>query len=300
MKIEVKGYTPEYKDGFLECLKNNYSWMAEESNDALYEWTKPFMEYDWKERLPEEVRPYQHGMIFLSDDKVVGFLGFIYSKRHWNGHEYIYQNGTTWAINEGYRIYLFKASKKADALADVLGDFTPVKAVEETLTKVFKYQYIDHFVYRFYPVPCFHESLMYREIVNDKDLDDPVLRTEFYDHKPYGVRCIRVSDGHEESYLFFRINQRIRKHRKIFRKRRSILKILKLTNPDFFCKHYREIVWHLQKGEHPYVQLEPRFIAPHRIQGFGIKEKKVVRLGLDKTGFEVPVDLLYSEEAILP
>lgn len=75
MKIEVKGYTPEYKDGFLECLKNNYSWMAEESNDALYEWTKPFMEYDWKERLPEEVRPYQHGMIFYQMIKLLDFLG---------------------------------------------------------------------------------------------------------------------------------------------------------------------------------------------------------------------------------
>ncbi len=300
MKIEIKGYTEQYKNGFLQCLKNNYPWMAEVTDEELYEWTKPFMEYDWKEDLPAEIKPYQHGMVFLDGQQVVGFLGFIYAKRHWQGHEYIYQNGTTWAVNEGYRIYLFKALKQADSLADVLGDFTPVKAVEETLTKVFKYKYIDHKVYRFYPVPRFHEKLTYQMIQDEKDLPDEILRTEFHDHQPYGVKCLKVSDGQQDSFIFFRINHRVRRHRKIFRKRRSVLKILKLTNPDLFCRNYREIVWHLQKGEHPYVQIEPRFLAPHKLSGLGIKEKKAVRLGLDKTGWDIPIDLLYSEEAILP
>lgn len=300
MKVEIKGYTDRYKQGFLQCLKNNYPWMAEVSDDELYEWTKPFMEYDWQEALPAEIKQYQHGIVFLDGQQVVGFLGFIYAKRHWKGHEYVYQNGTTWAVNEGYRIYLFKALKQADALADVLGDFTPVKAVEETLTKVFKYKYIDHKVYRFYPVPCFHEKLTYQMILDEKDLTDEILRMEFHDHQPYGVKCLKISDGQQDSFIFFRVNHRIRKHRRVFRKRRSILKILKLTNPDLFCNHYREIVWHLQKGEHPYVQIEPRFLLPHKLTGFGIKEKKVVRLGLDKTGWDVPIDLLYSEEAILP
>lgn len=301
MKLEIKGYTDQYKQGVLKCLKNNYSWMAEISDEQLYEWAKPFMEYDWKDRLPDAIRPYQHGIIFLDGQQVVGFLGFIYARRQWNGHEYVYQNGTTWAVNEGYRIYLFKALKKADALADVLGDFTPIRAVEETLTKIFKYTYIDRSVYRFYPIPYLHrESLIYKMIENKDEITDEILRTEYEDHQPYGVKCLKISDGNRDSYIFFRVNQRIRRHRKIFRRRRSILKILKLTNPDLFCSHYREIVWHLQKGEHPYVQVEPRFIAPHNLNGFGIKKKKVVRLGLDKTEWNIPVDLLYSEEALLP
>ncbi|PWL44940.1 MAG: hypothetical protein DBY44_07040 [Veillonellaceae bacterium] len=301
MKIEIKGYTDQYKQGVLQCLKNNYSWMARVSDEALYKWAEPFMAYEWKEELPEAVKPYQHGIVFLDGQQVVGFLGFIYARRHWNGHEYIYQNGTTWAVNRGYRIYLFKALKKADAVADVLGDFTPVKAVEETLTKVFKYKYIDRSVYRFYPVPRFsRESLTYQMIENGNALPDEILRTEYEDHKPYGVKCLRVSDGHSDSFIFFRVNHRVRKNRKIFRKRRSILKILKLTNPDLFCSHYIEIVWHMQKKGHPYVQLEPRFIAPHRLEGFGIKRKKVVRLGLNKTDEDITVDLLYSEEALLP
>ena len=102
MKVEIKGYTDRYKQGFLQCLKNNYPWMAEVSDDELYEWTKPFMEYDWQEALPAEIKQYQHGIVFLDGQRVVGFLGFIYAKRHWKGHEYIYQNGTTWAVNEGY------------------------------------------------------------------------------------------------------------------------------------------------------------------------------------------------------
>lgn len=137
-------------------------------------------------------------------------------------------------------------------------------------------------------------------IQDEKDLSDEILRTEFHDHQPYGVKCLKVSDGQQDSFIFFRINHRVRRNRKIFRKRRSVLKILKLTNPDLFCRYYREIVWYLQKGEHPYVQIEPRFIAPHKLSGFGIKEKKVVRLGLDKTDLDIPIDLLYSEEAILP
>ena len=300
MKVEIKGYTPEYKEGVLKCLKDNYPWMAKVSDDALYDWAKPFLEYKWQEDLPEDVKTFQHGMLFISSNKVVGFLGFIFARRQWQGHDYIYQNGTTWAVDKGYRIYLFRALKQADALADVLGDFTPVKAVEETLVKVFKYRYIDHYVYQFDPFPCFHETLDYEQIESADELSDPVLKVEFQDHSPYGVRCLRIGNGQEESYILFRVNKRIRKNRKIFRKRRSVLKILKLTNPDFFCDHYREIVWHLQKGEHPHVMLEARFIAPRRIHGFRIKEKKVVRLGLDKTGLGVPIDSLYSEEAILP
>lgn len=53
MKLEIKGYADQYKQGVLKCLKNNYSWMAEISDEQLYEWAKPFMEYDWKDRLSE-------------------------------------------------------------------------------------------------------------------------------------------------------------------------------------------------------------------------------------------------------
>lgn len=299
MKIEIKGYSDQYRQGVLACLKNNYPWMAEMSDEELYRWAKPFMGYDWNEELPDAVRKFQHGIVFLAGQQVVGYLGFIYAKRHWQGHEYIYQNGTTWAVNEGYRIYLFKALKQANSLAEVLGDFSPIKSVEETLTKVFKFKYIDHKVYRFYPIPCFHEELNYRMVQDEKDIADEVLRTEFHDHYPYGVRCLRISDGKNEGYIFYRVKQRIWKKRRIFRKRRSVLIVLKMTNPDLFCAHYREVVWHLQKGEHPYVEIEPRFIAPHSLQGFGIKEKTVARLGLNKTEWNIPIDLLYSEEAIM-
>lgn len=299
MKIEIKGYSDQYRQGVLACLKNNYPWMAEMSDEELYRWAKPFMGYDWKEELPDAVRKFQHGIVFLAGQQVVGYLGFIYAKRHWQGHEYIYQNGTTWAVNEGYRIYLFKALKQANNLAEVLGDFSPIKSVEETLTKVFKFKYIDHKVYRFYPIPCFHEELNYRMVQDEKDIADEVLRTEFHDHYPYGVRCLRISDGKNEGYIFYRVKQRIWKKRRIFRKRRSVLIVLKMTNPDLFCAHYREVVWHLQNGEHPYVEIEPRFIAPHSLQGFGIKEKTVARLGLNKTEWNIPIDLLYSEEAIM-
>lgn len=300
MKVEIKGYNEQYRQGVLACLKNNYPWMAEMSDEELYHWAMPFMEYEWKEELPDEIKEFQHGIVFLAGQQVVGYLGFIYAKRHWQGYEYIYQNGTTWAVNEGYRIYLFKALKQANGLADVLGDFSPIKSVEETLTKVFKFKYIDRKVYRFYPVPCFREKLTYQVIRDENDLADEVLKTEFHDHHPYGVCCLRISDGKKEGFIFYRVKHRLWKKRKIFRKRRSILIVLKLTNPDLFYDHYREIVWHLQEGEHPYVEIDPRFIGSHSLHGFGIKGKTVVRLGLDKTGRDIPIDLLCSEEAIMP
>ena len=299
MKIKIQGYSSAYKEGVLTCLKTNYAWMADESDEGLYQWCKPFLEHEWREELPSSIKPYQHGFIFLDDDRVVGYLGFIFAKRRCKGHTYISQSGTTWAINNGYRIYMFKALKEAFNLADVLLDFTPRKSVEESLTKVFKFTYIDMSIYRFYPIPCLHNTLIYKDM-QEADFEDNDLRNEYLDHEPYGVKCLNVSDGQESTYIFYRINHRIRKNRRFFKHRRSILKVLKLTNPNFFCKNYKEIVWHLQEKEHPYVQIEPRFIEPYTIQGFGVKKKRVVRLGLDKTDFHAPTDLLYSEEAILP
>ncbi len=71
---------------------------------------------------------------------------------------------------------------------------------------------------------------------------------------------------------------------------------------SIFCRQYREIVWHLPKEGHPYVQLEPRSLlrTGWRDLESRIKRKKVVRLGLNKTDEAIPVDLLYSEEALLP
>ena len=75
MKVEIKGYNEQYRQGVLACLKNNYPWMAEMSDEELYHWAMPFMEYEWKEELPDEIKEFQHGIVFLAGQQVVLYLG---------------------------------------------------------------------------------------------------------------------------------------------------------------------------------------------------------------------------------
>ena len=47
MGIEIVGYCEKYKKGVLDCFKRHYQWMSTVSDKELEEWTRPFLNYQW-------------------------------------------------------------------------------------------------------------------------------------------------------------------------------------------------------------------------------------------------------------
>lgn len=297
MKIQMVGYTDQYKEGVLHCLKRNYKNMENMTDEALYDWAKPFLTYEWELQLPEKCQEFKHGVVLLDGDKVVGYLGFIFSQRNYKGEKYIYQNGTTWAIDDGYRIYMFSILKKIYKMADVLADITPNPPSVVTLTKLFKFKQADEKFYKFYPVPLVGGVLHLRPVESYLDIEDFECAISFKDMCRYGVKCIEIiqPDTNKPFYIFYRCTPR--KFKKVFTLK--WITILSASDWEALAKYAHEIIWYLQKHEKGFVECDGRFISEENLKGCKYVTRKCIRLVKGMPDEDFKLDLLYTELAML-
>lgn len=297
MKVQIVPYEEKYKSGVLACFKRNYQGMQRRTDAELYQWAKPMFTYHWQDDLSSEEVPYKYGVVLLAGEEVVGYLGFIYSKRlGTNGKKLIYTSGTTWAIDEGYRIYLFKAIKRALAPVAVAADFTAIAPVQATLTKVFKFQSLDQNIYEFFPFPSLSHTVKVTSIFKETEIKDLQARTAFRDHQPYPVYCAEARKGDKSSYIFYKVKKRVKT--KLFGHQRCVI-VLGISDRDFFSRHAHEIIWQLQKKEKAHLRCDSRFFQKNLFYYHGFVKHHWSRLFLNKTDLPVFVDYLYSEVAML-
>lgn len=299
MSVKIDNYNDAvHRNGVLACLKRNYTWMNKVTDGQLYEWAKPFLSYSWKHADLGENIPCMHGQVILNNDEVVGYLGYIYSKKVINGKSLRYMTSTTWAIDEGYRIYLFKAFKLALRDADISADFTARKSVEEMLIKVFKFRYSNKTLCKFFPVPYIKKSSIILEKINCADeIADVIVRHEYEDHDKYNIKCVKINcrSDKKEFYILYKITKRETK---------NIIKlpwieILKVSDISLFSEYTHEIIWKLQFTESALLQCDRSFFSEKQIIHPLYKNSKVKRLFLNKTMDEFIPDFLYSEVAML-
>lgn len=314
MGISIEGYRPEYCAGVIACLQRNYDWMSKADSVEVEHWMHPTISYQWRDDVLLARYPYKYGIVLLSDDTVVGFFGCMYSRRYDDGEPYIYLTGTNWCIDEKYRMYLVPILKKMYATADVVGEFTPRKSVEEVLVNIFKFQYINREKLRFSPIPFLgHHELEFKEF-SSEDFSDPILQGEFLDNMPYGVKCVEFRQEEEYGYVFYQV---MKYHGKW-------IQVVKTVNGTLFARHAHEIVWRIQQKECFHdssdlteniceivrrardsiwmnLEAEKCFFSDEKIQHPMYDSTPVVRLALNKRKNEIQpsMDFLYSEMVML-
>lgn len=303
MSIEIVNYTPKYQKGVIACLKRNYPWMSTQSDEFISKWISPILSYHWKNDSLSTFPPNNYGVIILANGNVVGFLGFIYSARKWDKIPYRYANASTWAIDDGYRIYMFKAMKIAMKNMDVISDFTACKAVESSMLNVFKFKYLDQKIFKFFPFLYIGRSHITLQPINTtNDIDDSIIEMEFQDHQQYGIKCVKFSrntSNISNTYIFYKYEI---KH-KPYRGTRKTITVLKISDSNFASTFAFEWIWkllHYEKATS--IEIDSRFFDQHKIKyPFYYKIKPTNRLILTHANIaKSNIDFLYSEVSMLP
>lgn len=294
--IKIEGYSDKYRDGVLACLKRHYRGMAKMDDLVLYKWLSPIIQYSWQNDISIKDCPFKYGAILLDDETVVGFLGLIYSYQEQQGNRYVYLTSTTWAVDEDYRIYLFKIIKKVYSYADVISDFSPITSIKEVLIKIFKFKYLDKSTLIFLPIPYLTFSKIKCIFIYNKNaFYDEKNKMIYENHKKYGVKCIEIKYRNENSCIFYTVAHKEKKGIKF-----NWIHILYVENSNLFAKNAHEIIWRLQKKEHAFLNCDKRFFGNNNICYPKYWTKSADRLYLNKMmKNEIKVDLLYSEYAML-
>ena len=292
--MEFVGYKPEYREDVISCLKRNFRNLSDKTDEYICEWIKPMTEYKWEDDIPDSLLPYKHGMVLIDGERVVGYCGMIYSYLYIDGKKYIYANPTTWAIDSKYRIYVLKATKEILKTADIFSDFSAIGSMEEMNRKTFKYEYLDTKIYKFLPIPKIGNALRKSRVVDENMIEDSVYRLIYKDHYKYDVKCCVFQEGERNCYVFYRkIRQKIKIIQNI-----PYVQILGVSDSKVFSANLKEIVWHLQKTNFAFLEMDSRFVddqlknyKPHKIS----PAHRQIRA---PDGVSVNLSNLYSEMAI--
>lgn len=293
--MDIVAYKDIFKDGIIDCLKRNYDNMKDLDNSTIASWAEPMFSYDWQNHISEEEFPYKYGMVFLDNDKVVGYLGMIYSKQIQNGTKYSYLSPTTWAVDDKYRIQIVKAIGIMNKTADVIGDFSPRQSVEETLVKLFKYKYIDEKQYAFCPVPCLNTNKISIIDINDSSLiKDEDIKLKYIDHSKYNVKCICIQEKDNRSYIFYKVSKQ-----KISFLNTSWIDILSVSNKELFTRNIKYINFKLQRKEKAFLKADSRFFITDLFKHPAYFNFVVKRISYSNIDTNIDIDMLYSEIPML-
>lgn len=296
MGVTVRPYRTEDETGVVALLKRSYAGLAQKTDSEVSTWGTPIFSPTWGEQVDARIFPYKYGAVILNNDEVVGYLGCISAIRHIQENSYISTSGTTWAIDDGYRIYMFKAMKLVFEDADLIIDLTPIPSVEAALRDIMKFNIISSVMYRYYPMPRFFGKTNISVVNDERYIYDPVVRQEYNDHKIYSVICLAISTGMENSYLFFSVRNRYIKGIIPI----SIARVLKTTNKYYDWLTWKDIVWFIQQKYALIVECDAHFleiIPPEVPYITRIETKRYVKQNCE---YDINIDYLYTEYAVLP
>lgn len=297
MKVTIKPYTNLEHDEVIKCLQRNFDWMKTRSIKELDYWMNPLWNYNWKNSNLDSA--YKYGAVVLNEkNEVVGYLGFIFTLRYSKNKSYKYLSSSYWAIDEGYRFYLFQILKKIFNEVDVVGDFTPIPSVEKVLKTIFKFNTVSTVLYQFLPIPYVLKKHVILSKCGENDLST-FEKCEFQDHEQYNVKSIKVIDIYKNMsmIIFYKVfNARIKERLPV-----RCIQILKIIGANLLVLYTHEIVWKMQKLEKALLQCDSIFFNGQECIYPFKRIKTVPRQFLNKKNKELDIqpDFLYSELAML-
>lgn len=299
MKIEE--YKDEYLLGVVGCLKRNFQWMGERSDEDIIKWMDPIINYKWgPDHDPGEKR-YSRGVVLLDDNgNVVGFSGVVSSKQTIDGKECLYGNMTTTAVDQKYRFCMGAMFRFFDKSYDydLLSGYTAREEVRDILTRFFQYETIDTLGYLFLPIPMIKNKNVKIRITDDSsEIMDTDLRAIYEDHEKYNVKCAVISADGKVCHLFYRI---VKKEKKGIKCRCT--RVLYTSDPVLCGKYAKDIIWFLEKKERAIFDADSRFFGGEKIN-YPMPYVKRNRVKLEErlngTASFFPYGLFYSELGIL-
>lgn len=308
-------YEEKYHHGVIECLRRNFGWMGETTEDEVSGWAFPILSYKWSAEtdVTDDEYKYRHGAVLLDAERVVGYFGMIFARRGDGSSSYLWGSPTTWVIDEDYRFHFF------DIVGKILDDsvrwieLTPRQSVAESLKVLYGFHQFGYKQFRLIPIPVERNDYEVNLVEDSSEIRNKIIRREFFDHSALsGIRLIRIicKQTNEESFVFY----------KVFDEDSTRIRILKITDPVVFAKGCSEIIWKIYKSEfYPdlggsdslvkimdglynreklCVECDDFLLKGHALIHPLIKEKDVTRLCRPMNA-DSDIDLLYTESALL-
>ncbi len=298
--VRFDEYRKEYHDGVVSCVMRNFEEMRFFSKTEISRWMEPMFGYPWENRLPEYVH-YKHGIVMLSEDEIVGYTGCFFSSREIGDRNYIVCKVTTTAIDERFRLCLFKMLEEIMRSADVVITYTPIDTLRKILEERYHFSYFDRENEKFYPVPCMKRYLAFRFIMDANEIDDDSIRQVFQDHVAYGIKCMEAQKQGRSCFVFYR---RIWKKMHLIGRDRYLIpfvQVLEVTDRELFGENARAMIWTIQKREKAFLETDSRFLGNRASISGGFRRYKTWRMFWSKDeSFDAEKEsALYSELSIL-
>ena len=281
--MRIVPYVDEYKDGVLACLKRNMKWMNKLDNKQLYKWLSPIINYPWINQIDLKKYPYKHGIVLLDNaENVKGFSAVIHSIQMINGNKRMVINPSTTVIDQGYRFYFFNMTAEIIKCGDIVYDLSPNEHVRQASKNLFGFTIISNPSFLLCPVFAPSKKFILETIQNDSILEN---------HGDCGIKCVRIHNTGEETYIYYKIIKRIKKL-----PIRTVC-VLYISNAGFFVDNFRICVSLLSRNECSCVLADSRYINENLLPKIYVKKQKYRAIlnpfgGLDYT-------FLYSELAPL-
>lgn len=253
------------------------------------DWRQLFIKH-WD--IPEDY----HGYMLVDDEKVVGFLGTIFSARKIGNQEYRFCNLTSWIVKPEHRqrslFLLFPLLKLKDYTFTNLSAQKHVAAIHRELgfTEIGSRAQIVLPLSGF----SFHGNNKYR-IILDKDKIKDILRNDelaiFNDHLKFKCRHLLITSGNDYCYLVAST---------LIKKMVPILYIHYIGNLDLFLKMINKvalrILYHFKSLG---MIIEERFVKGQNLRG--AIQYDLPQYKLFKSSFlqAKDIDNLYTERILL-
>jgi len=184
------------------------------------------------------------GYIILDQDKVVGFVATIFSKRVINGQEYKFCSLSSWVVRKGYREHKMLLQDHILELEDYT--VTVLSATQRTsqLNREIGYSLLDNYQKLVFPVPtsrsCFlDKTLDYRVLYDHEEIASQLKPNEltiFNDHKDYNCTHTLISTTKGNCYAILKSNPIRFKGIKL-----PFMRIDYLSNRDIFLEFFERL-----------------------------------------------------------
>jgi hypothetical protein len=178
------------------------------------------------------------------EGEVVGFLGYLYTKRCINGIEYNFCNVSSWAVKEPYRKYSMDLIYPIlDKPEYIYTTFTPNETAIKVWKKLLKAKELEREMYAVLALP----SLLWFKNIDiyfDTTIPDKLLNEEeralIQENKNAGATFLLIKNSAGEQCI---VSATLSMRKEYLR----FAQINYVSEPTFFKKHFKAIVWLLSK-----------------------------------------------------
>lgn len=240
MSLHLVNYQKIYRQDVLKCIRRNFKWLNQLNDEDLGSWFDSICDYSWSDRHELETMPFYHGAVVLDDsNSVVGYLGLIYSNRYINNYKVTELNTTTWVIDDvgGDRLFVFKATREILNNSFYITDLSAIPSAV-AINKRFGLQTLDTVRYVFHKKYGLKKEDIKGSLCRaQNDINDDIVKREFFDHVKYGIRCYEFTDNKNRLlYIFYKMEKR-----NFFGIYKKWALILKVSDIDIFSENLEAI-----------------------------------------------------------